>query len=786
MTLQRTLAIAIAVAFLASARSVATEIESASSSFTAKACEILPVEQPYDYHRTLDQGPIHRPRRDAAALPTEGEMALPQDGWTVLFHEDAGAILRYGTKDFREYLKVSMDVQVGLSQRASLDDWAEQTGVVVAGTRDQLPGLGQTLKGPKDYEIHVSPQQVVVCGFDERGVMYGLFNLEARMNLREGPFLPRDLKTIRHSLYQSRMVLSWLGWMEWPDTYLAHLAHDGFDAIFASVYANPNGAQAESTEFYSKILQRNKSQKPARVRDLIDRAAKFGIEVYAPIIYRFTDEADSEAGLRQLVRDIVTQFPEIRGYILLTEGFYYNKWGHSSPDMQKWARKWARAVAIVAEECHKIDPEIEILPWEYNIDFRPQQADIKRYFITQLPKETIPLLTWENGKSFEIDGFQGYLKDYSINQVGPAEVTEAQIDETRKRGMKVYAKVDTFASWQFGTTPYIPAPYQWHRRYEKLQQFGVNGTLESWSNGYKPSFMTETRSWYCWTDAPPIDALLHSVAGQLFGRGSEDLVLKAWQHFSRAIQLVPDTGASMGTNFALANPLFFQPAQPRTMTVNHSWRDPVKWRGYFGATINTYWPYTHTRMVFYPDFSNRTHSAERYARGASGIVPKSSDQVEETAVLQVFSKYLMLAADEFEAGLVSYRQAALKAPESKRIAALKEVLVVEQMQRMLRSLHAILEFEDLRLRLVKSEDGSSNGVILDRMKTILTAEIARTEDSLMTAHRDSRLGYQFEQDYVYTPYVLTEKLALLKKTHDQYLPAYRKRHNTSDSPDHSD
>jgi len=774
MTLQRSWATAIAFALLAPAMSAATEPESASSAFTAKACETLPVEQPYDYHRRLDKGPVHRPRRDVAARPTEDEIALPAEGWTVLIHNEAGPLLRYGTQDFREYLRLSMNVQVGQSEHLSLDNWAEQTGAIVAGTRDQLPGLGKGLQGPKDYEIHVSPQQIVVCGFDDQGVMHGLFNLEARMSLREGPFLPRDLKTVRHSLYQTRMVLSWLGWMEWPDTYLAHLAHDGFDSIFASVYANPNGAKVESTEFYSRVLQRNKKQDPARVRDLIDRAAKFGIEVYTPIIYRFTDDADSEAELRQLVRDIVTQFPEIRGYILLTEGFYYDQWGHHGQDVRKWARKWARAVAIVAEECHKIDPEIEILPWEYNIDFRPQQADIKRYFISQLPQETIPLLTWENGKSFEIDGLQGYLKDYSINQVGPAEVTEAQIDETRKRGMKVYSKVDTFASWQFGTTPYIPAPYQWHRRYEKLEQFGVNGTLETWSNGYKPSFMTETRSWYCWTDAPPIDTLLHSVAGQIFGRGSEDLVLKAWQHFSQAIQLVPDTGPSMGTNFALANPLFFQPATPRTMTLNHSWRDPVKWRGYFGATVNTYWPYTNTRMVFYPDFSNRTDAAERYARRVSGIVPtKSPDQVKETAVLPVFNKYLMLAADEFEAGLVSYRQAALKAPESKRIAALKEVLIVEQMQRMLRSLHAILEFEDLRLRLAKSEDASSNEAILDRMKTILTAEIARTEDSLMTAHRDSRLGYQFEQDYVYTPYVLTEKIALLKETRDKFLPAYR-------------
>lgn len=165
--------------------------------------------------------------------------------------------------------------------------------------------------------------------------------------------------------------------------------------------------------------------------------------------------------------------------------------------------------------------------------------------------------------------------------------------------------------------------------------------------------------------------------------------------------------------------------------------------------------------------------AEQYSRSSSGIVlAESSDQAGIKSVLPVFRKYLLLAADEFEVGLVSYRQAAFKAPKSKRAAALKEVLLVEQMQRMLRSLHAILEFEDLRFRLVKTKDPNKSKSMIDRMSQILSAEIARTESSLMTSQRDSRLGYEFEQDYVYTPYVLEEKLEHLQKTRDQYLPTF--------------
>ena len=41
--------------------------------------------------------------------------------------------------------------------------------------------------------------------------------------------------------------------------------------------------------------------------------------------------------------------------------------------------------------------------------------------------------------------------------------------------------------------------------------------------------------------------------------------------------------------------------------------------GYFGGELNPYWPFTVSRMVFYPDFTNKTNKAEEYARSATGI-----------------------------------------------------------------------------------------------------------------------------------------------------------------------
>jgi hypothetical protein len=335
--------------------------------------------------------------------------------------------------------------------------------------------------------------------------------------------------------------------------------------------------------------------------------------------------------------------------------------------------------------------------------------------------------------------------------------------------MIVFSKVDTFASWQFGTIPYLPCPQQWYRRYMALEKYGVRGTLESWSSGYKPNFVSELRAWSCWSDAPGTEELLARMAALIFGDEGAAKAVKAWEHFSQAIQLVPDTGPNMGTNNSVGNPLFFKVPPLRTNTYNYSWTDFEKWMGYFGAELNPYWPFTVSRMVFYPDFSNKINKAEEYARNATGI-----EAGNETEILPVFLRYMNKAADTMEEGLKLYREAALNCPGNKRRQAMREVIVAEQLHRMMQSDSAIIEFENLRLKQSAEKDIRKREEILDRMETIVKEEIARTELSLLAATRDSRLGFQFEQDYVYTPYSLGEKLEVLRETLNNHLPEARK------------
>ena len=108
-------------------------------------------------------------------------------------------------------------------------------------------------------------------------------------------------------------------------------------------------------------------------------------------------------------------------------------------------------------------------------------------------------------------------------------------------------------------------------------------------------------------------------------------------------------------------------------------------------------------------------------------------------------------------------------PGREDVAAAREVVVAEQLKRMLESDHAILEFEDLRLKFAAERDVRKKDALLVRMTAILRDEIDRTELSLWAASHDSRLGFQQESDYVYTPYSLREKLKCLRDALEKVL-----------------
>ena len=82
-------------------------------------------------------------------------------GWKLVWRRQGPALLQNAVRDFQDYLEKSMQVRVELDGRDSPEDWRRLERSIIVGTRDQLPGCGTTLKGPKDYEITATPEREV-------------------------------------------------------------------------------------------------------------------------------------------------------------------------------------------------------------------------------------------------------------------------------------------------------------------------------------------------------------------------------------------------------------------------------------------------------------------------------------------------------------------------------------------------------------------------------------------------------------------------------------------------
>lgn len=154
------------------------------SSFFTTEVEQLPEERLYDHHKYLSSTPVHIKRRDNNLVKKNDEMELPHSGWKISWIKGNSIIIDNTVEDFRDYLSVSQDVEVEAVSVNSLNNWKALEKTIIVGTKEQILDCGQELKGPKDYEIKVTRNNIVVCGFDERGAMFGLYNLEARMNMR--------------------------------------------------------------------------------------------------------------------------------------------------------------------------------------------------------------------------------------------------------------------------------------------------------------------------------------------------------------------------------------------------------------------------------------------------------------------------------------------------------------------------------------------------------------------------------------------------------------------------
>lgn len=486
-------------------------------------------ERPYAFREELLT--IHEPNLRDWNRREDANSFCIRDGMSISMEQGAGTISRIAAEDLQDFLLISMGVHTEL-----VDTGASDVQLFFAGE--------DILKECNDYRgfvIETTASGIRIGGHDERGIALGIYYFEDLMRFRKMPSISFGLIR-KKPMFSRMMVHSGYGEMDYPDPYLCRLAHEGRDVILLSV-KGINQTEAGKLDF----------------NDLICRAEKYGIDVYAysELESNMSPEApDAEAYYDATYGELFRLCPGFKGLILVGEavefpsrdphvasGKYYELVQDGIPSI-KVSSGWYPCedyplwVNMVKHAVQKYCPEADIVFWTYNWGYQPEAARIQ--LIENLPEDLSLEVTFEMFERINYPNSVGITADYTLAVEGPGKYFVSEAEAAKKRGLRLYAMANTGGlTWDFGSIPYEPMPYQWIKRYQQLQiahdRWGLSGLMETHEYGFYPSFVSKL-SMHCFLEPrEDMSVLLRTILCSEFGEENYEKVDYAMQLFSEAI-----------------------------------------------------------------------------------------------------------------------------------------------------------------------------------------------------------------------------------------------------------
>lgn len=484
-------------------------------------------ENRYDFRKRLRE--VHRKGvRDYDRKPRKDEIII-ENGAVVSIPALADVVLLTAVKDFIDYLSVSQGVTARLT--------ADAPGVLEFEllTCDVLTPVKRM-----ENSIEIG-ENIKISAYNERGLAQGLYRLEQMMNLRRAPFLKKGLY---HSapLFSPRMTHSAYGFDMFPDGYLSQLAHNGIDAVLVCV-AGVDKSLIDHMDFNL----------------LCERAAGYGIDVYAYSHLKSRVHPDDEGAAKyydELYGAIFRSCPRFAGVVLVGESVLFPSRDprtngqcevkarsydipSDKPSPGWWpCEDYPRLVMRIRDSVRKYSPSADIVFWTYNWGYAPEEDRLG--LINSLPTDISLLVTFEMFEKYKMRHIEGYCADYTLSFAGPGRYYLSEAEAAAARGIRLYAMSNTAGkTWDFGSVPYLPMPYQWIKRYEGLKkshsEHNLSGLMESHTYGLFPSFISELANMVFSRPDCSIAELLSDVLATHFGESSLPLLKKALLLWSKAI-----------------------------------------------------------------------------------------------------------------------------------------------------------------------------------------------------------------------------------------------------------
>ena len=685
-------------------------------------------ERNFQFRQRLNQ--VHRPdRRDPALTPAAGEIVI-DDSWRIALSPDASEYLVQVAKDLQDYLFTSMGVSTLLVRDAA--------GAKTISLTDQSasPQLAASLAKPRSYRLVVQPNQITVCGFDERGIGQGCYYLEDLMNLREAPFVaPVDL--VRAPVFSPRMVHSGWGIDQFPDPHLNAIAHAGMDAILVFV----KGPDMTTTGYLD-------------LNNLVDRAALFGVDVYL-YSYLLSEMHPADPGAEEYYEStygaLMDACPGAKGIIFVGESCEFPSHDEHTtgklrldPTVDRTVDKrpspgwwpcydYPEWLDLLKRVLRRHNPDLDIVFWTYNWGWAPE-AD-RLALIRSLPTDISLQATFEMFENIEKDGIMTRCVDYTTSFEGPGVYFRTEAETAHERGIPLYSMTNTAGlSWDIGVIPYQPIPFQWARRYQAVlkahEDWGLVGLMESHHYGWWPSFVNELAKWAYWEPATTTEEMASRIAARDFGSAAVPLVMQCWQLWSDAWR------SYVPTNEDQYGPFRVGPAYPLLLQEEHE-EFPDAPYAHFGNCILT----TH----YHPH--------------------EPQDVPTEISLLEKMK-------GGFVEGLGLLQQALAQTPPRKQAEARRMLGLGQFIRHCVQTTINTKRWWLLKERLLQEQDAAAAGAISDEMVALGEAEIANAQEAIPLVEADSRLGWEPSMEYMCDRAHLQWKIAQLRRVLDEELPAY--------------
>lgn len=683
----------------------------------------------YEFRKRMLE--VHKKNRRIEKPLGEGQIEIT-DEWKIVVPANNEFLTRCG-RDLEDYFFTSMNIEVPRTTKNVTDKCLVYV-------------IDEKLEKDGTYRIEVTDNCVKLIGKDERAAAQAGYFLEDLMNLEEAPYITIGVQE-RTPRFRCRMVHSGFSLDVFPNEHLSAIAHQGINIILLYTRA-ANYSHAGFTDF----------------NDIIHRASLYGLDVYAYSAMRsrrHPEDADAEEFYDNLYGDLFRRCPGLKGIVFVgesiefpshderTSGMSYldNRDANGNKLINKpnpgWfpCRDFPEWVDMVKKIIRREQPDADIVFWTYNWGYQPE--DLRVELIDNLPTDISLQATFEMFEDTERDGVPCRAVDYTLFQPYAGKYFLSEAKAAKRRGIPLYSMTNAAGlTWDVGTIPYEPAPYQWLKRYEAIidanEKYGLCGTMESHHFGFYPSFISELLKWCFTTPKPNGEEIIDRLIKRDFGAENLDTVRRAYRLFSDALHNMPSTNPDQ------YGPMRIGPAFPMLLFRDNDIVIPFGEHSVHGRNTICF-PY-----YKYPSLEN--------------------SKVKETLLGEI--RLYKKASDTFLEGAALLKSIIPSLPKSKQDDARRIAGIGEFMGRTALTTHHVK-------RWFVCKDALKRGICEDydalfAELTQLTAdELANARATLPLVDFDSRLGYEPSMDYMGHREAIEWKIALQESILKEEIPALK-------------